>query len=194
MKKLLAIAMTVIMVVSLAHTCGALTTNVSSSASASTSTTALFSVEFDDSCSYPTGGPLAWGTVDVTSSLVRLPGHQDGRSDIGVICRTNNNTNWYFRFGTSSTGLQNRVKYYMAMPINRNTSTYSNGTLANATPASGSDWPKIGSSTLAYTSGTQDRINTPYGTGVYFDLAFDPSGLAANTSASGTLTYTMSTS
>ena len=155
-----------------------------------------FSAEFfnDSSVLYPTGGPVTWTGVDPTSNLVKADGDHTDASDVGLVCKSNIGDTWYVKIHETSATLDGKLKFYLPIPVNRNTGGDADGSLAYTTPADGEDWPVIpGSADVVYTSGANDTISTPFGTLLAFTFAVNPEGLAAGSSHSATITYTMTT-
>lgn len=152
-----------------------------------------FSMEFytDQNVIYSTTVPFS--NVDPTESLVYPNGRaeDDGKSDTGVVCITNVGNSWYLQIqATFSEGLpETSVKYYYSQPWNRNTGVESNGKLTDT-----ADWRSIPASPVTiYTSGSDDTINTPFGTLSTFSFALDPKDLGADQAYSVSVTYTMTT-
>ncbi len=205
MKKLLAIAIAVVMVSLIAGSAFAIDAGpLTSSASATVTVVQVFSMEWDPVAFC--NDTLAWTDVNPTSdqdTLIRPDGHDptpppDTKPDVGIICRTNANLVWGLKMDVSG-DLAGKLKYYMDMPYNRNTSAQTNGSLLNPKPLTGEDWPYIPTTaTAAYTCDSSgganaDKNNTPLGTGVYLDVALNPIGLVAGSTTGGTITYTMTT-
>jgi len=190
MKKLLAIAVMVLLSTTTAY---ALTT-VTQSATATIA--GALSIEFANTTDTTFGGgAINWTSIDPSlGNLINCTGHLTTKSDTAVVCKYNGTaTKWYLKMNITGT-LASYVKYYMGQPINKNTSTATNGTLAVPTPGVGQDWPVIpGTATTAYTSGTNDTVNTPFGTFVGLDYGLNPTGLVSGTTYNGTITYTITT-
>ena len=190
MKKIIALAVMVLLSATAAYA----GTTVSQTANATLA--GVLSIEFANTTDTTFGGgAINWTAIDPSlGTVINCTGHSGTKSDTAVICKYNGTlTAWYLKMGIAGT-LATKIKFYMAQPINRNTSTATNGTLAVPTPAAGADWPVIWSSTTtAYTSGTNDTVNTPFGTFVALDYGLNPTGLVSGTAYSGTITYTITT-
>jgi len=172
-------------------------TTVTQSATASVAGT--MSVEFADTTDTTFGGgAINWNSVDpALGNLIPPTGAARGtgaKMDTAVICKYNgSSTAWYFKMSITGT-LAGKIKYYMPQPVNRNTSLPTNGVVAGGTPPAGSDWPVIPSAaTTGYTSGTNDTVNTPFGSFVALNYALNPTGMVSGSSYSGTITYTITT-
>ena len=172
--------------------------SVTSTVNASVSS--VFSASFfNDAASmvYPTGGPVNWTSVDpLSGTTIKPDGNHTGKSTLGVVCVSDINTQWCMKVGITSATLEGKIKYYMAQPIDRNTGGLASGSLGNATPAPGADWPVLGvtaTPTKVYTSGAGDKNNAPYGTLCSLTLGLNPTGIATGVANTGTITYTMTT-
>ncbi len=154
----------------------------------------IFSLEFytDPNVLYSTNIPFTG--IDPTKSLcyadARAP--YDGKSDTGVLCRSNLNVVWYLKMSTSTSTpsfpLAN-FKYYMGQPWNRTTGAPADGTLSK--PPAWYSTPTA--ATVVYTAGNIDKTNTPYGTLATLSFAIDPTGLYSGVSYIINITYTITT-
>lgn len=154
----------------------------------------VFSIEFyTEAGKVLYSGSVPFTSVDPSKSLVYPDGRaeNDGKSDVGVICRSNDGNTWYLKVtGASGGGLSSgNVKYYMAQPYNRNTNAQTDGSLAQAT-----NWYSIPTTaTTVYTSGAGDKSNLPFGTLATFSYALVPAGLDTGASYTLQVTYTLTT-
>jgi hypothetical protein len=155
--------------------------------------TSIFSIEFyvDQNVIYSTTVPFS--NIDPTETLVypNTRSENDGKSDTGVVCISNLGVPWHLQIqGRYSEGLpENSLKFYYSQPWNRNTGEQTSGGLTyNA------QWlamPEEG--TTIYTSGSEDTLNTPFGTLSTFSFAVDPRGLSSERTYTVSVTYTMTT-
>lgn len=155
----------------------------------------IFTLEFytDANVLYSTSLPFT--NIDPARSLCYPDGRAeyDGKSDIGLICSTNMNTQWYLKMGATSIGAvqfpMENFKYYMSMPWDRNLGQPSSGTLAHS-PA----WYSISTSPdILYTSGANDLNNLPFGTLATMSFAISPSGLPAGARYTIRIDFTFTT-
>ena len=154
----------------------------------------VFSIEFytDANVLYSTNIPFT--NIDPTKSLCYADSRReyDGKSDTGVVCKSNLNVTWYLKMGaTTSTPTfpMANFKYYMGQPWNRNTGQQADGTLAQ-TP----NWYSIPTApTVVYTSGDLDKSNLPYGALATLSFAIDPRNLYSGVSYIINISYTLAT-
>ena len=148
-------------------------------ASMEAAVTTVFSLEFytDANILYSTSIPFT--NIDPTTSLCYADGRSsgDGKSDTGVLCRSNMNVTWYLKMSVITTSsppfpLAN-FKYYMGQPWNMNTSSPADGTLAQSP-----NWYSVPTAaTAVYTAGTLDKNNAALGTLATLSFAINPSGI-----------------
>src|SRR3989338_2187771 len=150
----------------------------------------VFSMEFytDPNVIYSTAVPFT--NIDPEKSIVLADGRteNDGKSDTGVVCRSNAGLTWFLKLHmTPSAPLTaDKVRYYIDQPFNRNTGARSDGSLTQTV-----NWyPFNTAPATIYTSGAQDNSNLPFGTLVTFNFAIAPSGLEAGKAYSSAITYT----
>lgn len=147
------------------------------------------SIEYDTAanCTFP-GTTIPWTNINPVSTLeYPTGGHSATKPDVGVICK-NNGATWYLKMNLTTTNLTGKISRSISQPVNRNTSTATNGTVAGGVDA----WVVVpAAATNVYTS-NNDTVNTPLGTfvGIYYGL--NPTGLQNGTSYTGTITYTLS--
>ena len=143
----------------------------------------IFSIEFyqDANVLYTTNIPFT--NIDPARSLCYADGRSeyDGKSDTGVLCRSNLDAIWYLKMdantSTPSFPLAN-FKYYMGQPWNRNTGQSADGTLAQSP-----DWYSVPPSpVVTYTAGTQDKNNSALGTLATLSYAVNPATLYSGVS------------
>jgi len=118
----------------------------------------------------------------------------DGKSDVGVYCMSNDPVTWYLKMSiTAGTIPDGKLKYYLSQPTkwDGTQSVTTNGTIFPDPP----EWTAIpkGTTKTIYRSGSNDTINSPFGTLATLNFQLDPSGLNAETTYSATITYTMTT-
>ena len=135
-------------------------------------------------------GAVPWTNVIPTANLVRPTGHVSTKPDVGIICTYNGIAAiWYLKMSFASATLAGKISKYMSQPINRNTSSATNGTVAGGA----NTWQAIpATAATVYTSGN-DTLNTPLGTFCGMDFGLNPEGLLTGTSYTGTITYTITT-
>ncbi len=168
---------------------------ISQPADAGVTVITIFSIEFytDANVLYSTNLPF---TITPNKSLCYPDGRAeyDGKSDTGIICRSNLTVPWYLKLsavaGSSPAFPMQYFKYYMGQPYNRNTDP---GQPTDGTLAHKPDWYTIAASPdLVYTSGS-DYSNLPYGTLSTFCFAIDPQDLPGGKSYIVAITYTLTT-
>ena len=151
----------------------------------------VFSIAFDndsDNVTFTTpAAGLTISNIDPTESLNYLDGHSASKSDIAVICKSNEDIAWYLKT-TVSGSLAGKMLYYMPQPTVDQVDT--NGALLNPTPGLGDPLPVIPDDEAIYSSGN-DNINTPNGTYCGMSLGVNGGGLESGTSQSGDITFTM---
>ncbi len=155
--------------------------------------TSIFSMEFyvDQNVVYSSTVPFS--NVDPAQTFVYPDGRRedDGKSDTGVVCITNLGIPWYLKIqGTYSEGLpEGCIKYYYSQPWDRNTGYQTGGALAF-----NEEWRPLPQGAITiYGSGSEDTINTPWGTLSTFSFAVDPRGLSSERIYTVSVTYTMTT-
>ena len=155
--------------------------------------TSIFSMEFyvDQNVVYSTTVPFS--NVDPAETLVYPNGRSenDGKSDTGVVCTSNMGVPWYLKIqGTYSEEMpEDCIKYYYSQPWNRNTGYQTSGGMTYS-----EQWRPIPKeATTIYGSGSEDTINTPFGTLSTFCFAVDPRGLSSERTYTVSVTYTMTT-
>ncbi len=154
----------------------------------------VFSIEFYTDANVLHGAEgITFTNVDPTQTFCYSDGRSagDGKSDTGVVCKTNMNMTWYLKM-SASTGSQFNLanfKYYMGQPWNRSANAPADGTLAQPP-----NWYSIPTAvTTMYTSGAIDKSNLPDGTLSTFSFAINPAGLLANTPYVIDISYTVAT-
>ena len=154
----------------------------------------IFSMEFykDSNVLHGAEG-VTFTNIDLTSNFIYPDGRSsgDGKSDTGVVCKTNMNTTWYLKMSASTASNFNlaNFKYYIGQPWNRNSGAQADGQLARS-PA----WYSI-PTTMAtiYTSGNGDTNNTPFGTLATLSFVINPpTGLVVGAAYDITISYTLS--
>jgi len=165
-------------------------TNISQSASASVA--AVLSVEFSTYGTF-NNGSIPWTTVDPSSDYIRPTGSATTRSDVALVCRYNGSAaNWYLKMRLTTSNLTGKIYRQIPQPNLRDPAgTPTTGTVAGNTT---DYWVVPATDTTVYTSGSNDRINTPNGTFVGVNYALRPEGLQnGGAGYSGTLYYTITT-
>jgi len=192
MKKIIVLTIMAMLVASAAY---ALTT-VSQGASATIGT--AMSIEFASTTDTTFGGGnIVWAAVDPSAGSHIAPDSADrtglptAKMDTAVICKYNNTQKWQLKMYINGGTLAGKVRFYEAKPVRG--ATAGNGTMYAGQPVpAGSNWPFIPTSdTAIYTSGTNDTINTPFGSFCGISYALDPTGLSSGTTATGTINYTI---
>lgn len=153
----------------------------------------IFSIEFytDQNVVYRDAVPFT--NVDPNKTIVYPDGRAefDGKSDVGIICKSNAGAAWYLKLHviTNPPLTPEKLRYYVSQPYYRNTGGLAGGSLTR-TPA----WyPFSNTPTTIYTAGVNDQTNLPFGTLTTFNFALDPSGLKAGEAYSAVVVYTFST-
>jgi hypothetical protein len=118
-----------------------------------------------------------------------------GQSDVGVYCMSNSGSTWYLKMKIADTtgtlGTAPGVYRFINGATNRNT-----GLAANGTVAFNNVWHKIDTADeVTYSSGTNDTVNTPFGTciGVTYSLQ-SLVGVNTGVAYASTITYTITLS
>lgn len=150
----------------------------------------------------PDGAHIVYSTnvpftnVDPTQSFILPDGRavNDGKSDVGIYCKSNLNLTWYLKIGVTGGNLpDNKLKYYLSQPTvwDGSASITTNGAITPDPP----DWTVIpkGMSTTIYQSGSNDTVNTPFGTLATINFQLDPEGIPGGTYMA-IVTYTVTTS
>jgi hypothetical protein len=158
----------------------------------------IFSVEF-----YTEPGKVLYSTmlpftnINPEQGWCYPDGRQpyDGKSDVGLIFRTNLGVPWYFKLHAQPASTPSfpmaYFKFFISQPYNRNTNPAvpTDGQLHNITPG---EWNTIPlAATMIYSSGS-DKNNTPFGTLATLSFAIDAQRIP-NRSYTLTITYTLST-
>ncbi len=158
--------------------------------------TNIFSIEFYTSepskVLYSTSIPFT--NMNPVKSLCYADNRSDGdgKSDVGILCRTNMGQVWYLKVNASTASPDFDLfnfKFYLGQPWNRTRNSTADGTLSQAAA-----WNPI-PTTLAtlYTAGQNDKNNLEYGTLATFSFAINPKGLVGGRTYNITITYTMTT-
>jgi len=154
----------------------------------------VFAIEFytDQNVLYSNVVPFT--DVDPSKSIVYPDNRRenDGRSDVGVVCKSNLGGAWFLKIQLRPTGNfePERLKYYVDQPYNRNTGQRADGALARS-----ANWyPFSLNPTTVYIAGAADQSNLPFGTLATFSYSLNPAGLDAGKAYSAAITYTMTTS
>ena len=151
-----------------------------------------------DGVGIPDGQDILWTNIDPSAgNLIRPTNHVDGKLDTGVVVAHNSSApSWNLKIqvtGALVINGESKIKYYLPQPINKNTSTATNGVTVPASPPGvGQDWPKIPTTLSAIYTSNNDSVNTPFGTLVTHDVALDPSGLVTGQTYTASITYTAS--
>jgi hypothetical protein len=154
----------------------------------------VFSIEFYTDANVLHGAEgVTFTNMDPSQTFCYSDGRSagDGKSDTGVLCKTNMNQAWYLKMSVSTASDFNlaNFKYYMGQPWNRTLNTQADGQLAQSP-----NWYPVPTAPLTiYTSGAADTSNLPDGTLATFSFAINPTGLVANRSYVIDITYTIST-
>jgi len=151
----------------------------------------IFGIEFytDSNVLYSNNVPFT--NMDALETFVYPDGRSsgDGKSDNGIVCKSNVGSTWYLKLHGEPTApfTLAKIYYYLSQPWNRTEGATADGQLAQ-----GSAWYNLpSSSTVVYTAGTLDKMNTPDGTLCMFSFAINPSGLKSGTTYSCTVIYTL---
>ena len=153
----------------------------------------IWSLEFytDQNVLYTTNVPFT--RMDPTDSWVESDGREasSGKSDIGLLCRTNLATPWYMKIQGSAGQLitLGKLKYGLWQPWNRTLGQPSDGTIAGG--AGWHDMPTA--STAVYTAGSYDENNLPLGTLCMFSFAIDPGRLDPTEIYNSIIQFTLTT-
>lgn len=153
----------------------------------------VFSMDFytDANVLYTTNIPFT--NIDPTKTMCYADGRAeyDGKSDTGVVCRSNLNTTWYLKMSATPVSSppfpMANFKYYMGQPWNRTLNQAADGSLAS-TPG----WyPVPTSAVVMYTAGINDKSNLPNGTLVTLSFSVNPQGLASGYTYTVNINYTL---
>ncbi len=164
------------------------------SQSASVSVQSILSVEFASTadCTFASGS-LPWTNVDPSVDYIRPTGSYSTKSDVGLYCRHNGSAAaWYLKMKLTTTNLTGKLYRMIPQPNLRDEAgTKTDGTVAG----NAKDWFQIpATDTTVYTSGSNDKVNTPHGTYVGINYALRPEGLVnGGTGYSATIYYTITT-
>jgi hypothetical protein len=150
----------------------------------------MFSLEFytDPNVLYTTTVPFT--NVDPANQYNYANGRaaSDGRSDVGLLVKSNQGKVWYLKIGVNSgSSLLGKLGCFMGQPWNRNWDTVADGSLGRG------DWfniPVDSNPETMYTAGTGDQTNTPLGTLATLSYKIDGTGLVPG-SHNGVVTYTL---
>lgn len=157
----------------------------------------VFSLEFVDSNDVPGvvhTNYIPFTQINPTMSMCYSDGRHegDGKSDNGLLCRSNLGTVWYFKMSVTATTtpafpLAN-FKFYMGRPWNRTLDKPADGTLSQSAV-----WHPVPTGpTVLYMAGPGDLINT-YGTLMTLSYSVFPQGLYSDITYGMTITYTVTT-
>ncbi|MFH1997058.1 MAG: hypothetical protein ABIJ27_08755 [Candidatus Omnitrophota bacterium] len=152
----------------------------------------VFSIEFYTDANVLHGAEgFSFSNINPTLSFVQADGRSsgDGKSDNGVVVKSNLGQTWYLKMSVSnSTGFNlANFKYYMGRPWNRTLGIPADGTL----PAP--DWCSVPTiSTTVYTAGPNDRSNLVWGTLATYSYAINPMGMRSGVVYVMNITYTIS--
>lgn len=139
---------------------------------------------------------VPFSNIDPTETFALADGRtvNDNKSDVGVYCKSSQSSTWYLKIGMTGAIPTGNLKYYLSQPtmyvkaIDQSIET--NGAI-NPDPAAWSDIPN-GSTKTIYASGTNDTVNTPFGTLATLNFQLIPGGLASGSYAAS-VTYTATT-
>ena len=173
-------------------------TSTSATQQARASVTSAFRAEFF----VPDGAHIVYDRlvpftgVDPTKDFI-LPDTRavnDGKSDIGIYCKSSLNIPWFIKIGITGGNLPaDKLKFYMGQPTvwNGSASITTDGAVTPNPP----DWTAIpkGTNMTIYQSGSNDTVNTPFGTLATINFQLDPEGILGG-SYTAIVTYTMTTS
>ena len=153
----------------------------------------IWSLEFytDQNVLYTTSVPFT--RMDPTDNWVESDGREasSGKSDIGLLCRTNLGDTWHMKIQGSVSPLitVGKLKYGLWQPWNRTMNQPSDGTITV-----GEGWHDMPTaSTAVYTAGHYDESNLPYGTLCMFSFAIDPGRLDPTQTYNCTIQFTLTT-
>lgn len=157
----------------------------------------IFSLEFytePNKVLYSTAVPFTDMLPTTTHALADYRVPYDGKSDVGLVCRTNFGASWYLKIHASPPDSPlitiGNIKYYLGQPWNRTLSKLADGEITG-----GAAWHNIPpSSSVIYTAGPTDLINTPWGTLCTFSFAIDPSRLTPDQIYNCAIQFTFTTS
>jgi hypothetical protein len=133
---------------------------------------------------------ITFSNVDPSSAYNYPDGRSegDGKSDIGLVAKSNQGVAWYLKIGINSgSPLVDKLGAYMSQPWNRNWDSPADGGRAH-----GDNWWNVpASATTIYTAGPAgDYTNTPFGTLATLSYKIDGTSMSPG-SYSGTVTYTL---
>jgi len=154
----------------------------------------VFSLEFYTDANVLYSSTIPFTNVDPNESIAYPDGRfeDDGKSDAGVICRSNAGVPWQLKLHLEATPplTPDKMRYYIGQPFNRNTGEQADGTLSRSP-----DWyPFQSTPTTVYTAGFKDQSNLPFGTLATISYSLIPTGLDAGQGYSADIVYTMTTS
>jgi len=156
----------------------------------------IFSIEFyiDGNVLYNTNIPFT--LIDPTKQMCYADSRReyDGKSDTGVLCRTNMNVPWYLKMSVANASAPalplGNFKFYMGQPWNRTLNKSADGQLTYSP-----NWTAVPTApTVIYTAGPSDKNNLPYGTLGTLSFSIYPQGLVAGSTYRVNITYTITTS
>lgn len=153
----------------------------------------VFSLEFYTDANVIYSDTVPFTNVDPREAVV-YPDNRyrdDGKSDTGVVCRSNAGVVWFLKLHALSAPplTYEKIKYYTEQPYDRNTGERADGTLARSP-----NWYSIAPDpTTIYTAGYKDKSNLPFGTLSTFNFAINPENLEGGKGYSAAITYTMTT-
>ena len=156
----------------------------------------IFTMEFydrePDKYLYTTTN-IPFGTMDPRKTFVQAEGRQsnDGKNDLGLLCKTNLGEVWYLKIqGSPDDFFLSKIKYGFWRPWNMKLGQPADGTLSEGWHPLPSDF------TTVYTAGTNDLSNLgeqwwQEGTLCGFSFAIDPSRLDPTQIYHSTIQFTM---
>ena len=152
-----------------------------------------FSMEFYTDQNVVYRDVVPFSNVDPGKTIVYPDGRgeNDGKSDVGIVCKSNSGAPWYFKIHaiTNPPLTVDKLQYYISQPYNRNTGGQSDGTITQA-----ARWYSFSSTpTTVYSSGFSDTSNLPFGTLITINFSLNPSGLNAGQAYSAIAVYTFTT-
>lgn len=153
----------------------------------------IFSMEFYTDAFVMDGHTIPFSSVDPLNQYNYADGRfvNDGRSDAGVVCTSNEGASWYLKMHINpGSGLVGHLGCYTSQPIDRNSELAYPGNEADGT-LTYVDWFNLSTTAeTIYSAGAGDQNNTPFGTLATFNFKIDGSGLLPG-SYNAYVTYTM---
>ncbi|MDD5439851.1 MAG: hypothetical protein PHS37_06675 [Candidatus Omnitrophica bacterium] len=148
----------------------------------------IFSLSFvTDDANVIHSNLIPFSNVDPSTSENYSDGHAEGKTDVGLVCLSNHGSTWKLKVEMNGgSTLFHKLLFNMGQPTDRNTSSGASGSRTY-----GDDWYEVpATSTVLYTSGDYDKINTPYGVEATLTFKINGAGLVPG-SHTATVTYTM---